>query len=74
MAVQRYEFHLSISPGRYLDYYRGSAKQVIARCPDGLTLQFPASLLTPFVTTEGIHGDFTLTCDDDHRGARLVRR
>jgi hypothetical protein len=72
--MQRFEFHLSISAESYLDYYRGAVKQVFARCPDGLSVQFPAALLQPFVTPEGIHGDFILTCGDDNRGAVLLRR
>ena len=72
--MQRFEFHLSISADSYLDYYRGAVKQVLARCPDGLTVQFPAALLQPFVTSMGIHGDFVLTCGDDHKGAVLRRR
>ena len=72
--MQRFEFPLSISADSYLDYYRGAVNQVIARCPDGLTVQFPAALLQPFVTPAGIHGDFLLTCGDDNRGAVLRRR
>jgi len=69
----RYAFRLSLSSDRYLAYYRGEVQHVVARCADGQTVQFPASLLTPFVSTSGVHGDFVLTCDDDHRGARLAR-
>ena len=72
--MKRFEFHLSISADSYLDYYRGTVKQVLARCPDGLGLQFSAALLQPFVTPAGIHGDFVLTCGDDNRGALLRRR
>ena len=69
--MKRFEFHLSISAESYLDYYRGAARQVFARCPDGLSVQFPAGLLQPFVTPAGIHGDFVLTCGDDNKGAVL---
>ena len=71
--MKTFEFHLSISAASYLDYYRGAVRQVLARCPDGQTVQFPAALLQPFVTTEGIHGAFVLTCGDDHKGATLRR-
>ena len=71
--MKRFEFHLRISPEQYLDYYRGAVQQVVVRCGDGSTLQFPASLLQPFVTPAGIHGGFRLTCDDQNRGARLDR-
>jgi hypothetical protein len=72
--MKRFEFHLSISADSYLDYYRGAVKQVFARCPDGLSVQFPAGLLQPFVSPTGIHGDFVLTCGDDNKGAELRRR
>ncbi|GLH74871.1 hypothetical protein GETHLI_33730 [Geothrix limicola] len=72
--MQRFEFHLSLSSEHYLDYYRGAVTSVVARCADGQTVQFPAALLQPFVTTTGIHGDFVLTCDDANKGARLQRR
>lgn len=71
--MKRFEFHLRISPEQYLDYYRGVIQQVVVRCRDGTTLQFPASLLQPFVTPVGIHGAFQLTCDDQDRGARIDR-
>ena len=72
--MKRFEFHLRISPEQYLDYYRGTVQQVLVRCPDGSTVQFPASLLKAFVAPAGIHGDFVLTCDDQNRGAILQRR
>lgn len=71
--MNRYEFHLRISPEQYLDYYRGMVRHVVARCASGQTVQFPASLLQRFVTQEGIHGDFVLTCDEHHKNASLKR-
>lgn len=72
-AMKRFEFRLSISAESYLDYYRGNVQHVLARCADGSTVQFPASLLKPFVTPTGIHGSFVLICDDNDRGAVLQR-
>jgi hypothetical protein len=69
----RFEFGLAISAPDYLQYYRGSINKVIATCADGKTVQFPAGLLTPFVTTAGIRGRFVLTCDDGGKGAVLKR-
>jgi hypothetical protein len=71
--MSRYEFHLRISSEQYIDYYRGAVKQVQVRCSTGQTVQFPAALLQKFVTTEGIHGNFVLTCDDHNQGAELQR-
>lgn len=71
--MNRYEFHLRISAEQYLDYYRGAVRHVLARCATGQTVQFPAGLLQPFVTAEGIHGNFALTCDENNRNPRLER-
>jgi hypothetical protein len=71
--MQRYEFQLNISSEKYLAYYRGTAQQVVVRCFDGVTIQFPASLLKQFITSTGIHGDFALTCEDNHKAANLQR-
>ena len=69
----RYEFPLRITADQYLDYYRGTARHVIARCTTGQNVQFPASLLQQFVTKDGISGTFALTCDDQLRNSRLER-
>jgi hypothetical protein len=71
--MNRYEFHLRITADQYLDYYRGTARSVVVRCTTGQNVQFPASLLQQFVTTEGISGHFALTCDEHNRNSRLER-
>ena len=72
--MKTFEFHLSISPQRYLNYYRGAVRQVVVQCRNAVAVQFPASLLTQFVTESGIHGDFVLTCDENFKGSQLQRR
>jgi len=71
--MNRYEFHLRITADQYLDYYRGTARHVVVRCTTGQNVQFPASLLQQFVTTEGISGTFALTCDDQLKSSHLER-
>jgi len=71
--MKRFEFHLDIASESYLDYYRGTAQHVVARCFNGVTIKFPASLLKQFITSTGIHGNFALTCDDNHKAASLQR-
>jgi hypothetical protein len=71
--MNRYQFRLSISSEQYLGYYRGQIRHVIASCNNGQTVQFPASLLRRFVTDEGIHGEFELTCDENHKCVDLQR-
>jgi len=71
--MNRYEFHLRLTSDQYLEYYRGTARHVVVRCMSGQNVQFPASLLQQFVTTDGISGTFALTCDDQHKNSRLER-
>jgi hypothetical protein len=71
--MKRYEFHLQIPAVRYLDYYRGTVRHVVARCTTGQTVQFPASLLQKFVSNGGINGKFCLTCDDNNKGLDLQK-
>ena len=71
--MHRYEFDLDVSPEEYLNYYRGVLKQVMVRSTGGETVQFPASLLQPFLLPEGIHGRFILTCDEHFKHPDLRR-
>jgi hypothetical protein len=71
--VKHYEFHLNISPARYLDYYRGTVRHVVARCTTGQTVQFPASLLQKFVSPTGIAGNFRLICDENNKIVELQK-
>ncbi len=72
--MHRYEFHLLIPPEKYLDYYRGKVRQVIARSTTGQNVQFPASLLQRFITQDGIQGKFILVCDEKHKCVSLDRQ
>ena len=71
--MHRYQFDLRILPEHYLDYYRGVARVVVVRCTTGQTVQFPAALLKKFVTTDGIDGQFVLTCDANNKCIDLQR-
>ncbi|GAB4357027.1 MAG: hypothetical protein Kow006_24570 [Gammaproteobacteria bacterium] len=64
---QQIRFSLSISADRFLAYYRGDARQVVVKAEDGRTLRFPANVLQPFLTHEGITGDFVLEYDQHNR-------
>ena len=73
LEVKQFQFHINISSSQYLEYYRGAVRYVHVQCADGTTVQFPAALLKPYVTLDGIHGDFVLLCDDRFKGAELRR-
>ncbi len=74
LPMLRFEFDLHIAAQDYLQYYRGEVRHVVARCTDGRTVQFPAPLLIPFVSSGGIRGSFVLTCDASGKGAQLQRQ
>lgn len=71
--MQQFEFRLNITEQQYLNYYRGSIRQIIVKSTTGATIQFPASLLTKFVTSSGVQGHFILTCDDAFKGSEVRR-
>ena len=71
--MKQFEFQLDVSAESYLAYYRGEVRDVVVRCRNGQSIQFPAALLTAFVSPSGIHGNFRLVCDDRNKGARLER-
>jgi hypothetical protein len=71
--MNRFEFNINLSAQEYLQYYRGSVNKVVAQCIDGTTIQFPALLLKPFVTSGGIRGRFVLSCDENGKGSELKR-
>jgi hypothetical protein len=71
--MHSYTLQLHILPEDYLEYYRGPARQVVARSDDGKVVQFPASLLQRFITLDGVHGKFILTCDEHYAHSRLER-
>ncbi len=68
-----YQFNLHFTTDEFVAYYRGTAKNVVARATNGQTVQFPASLLQKFVSTEGVHGNFVLTCDEHNKVIDLKR-
>lgn len=58
---------LNISAEQFLSYYRGNARNVIAKSMDGKTIQFPVEILRPFVTHSGISGVFIIRYDDNNK-------
>jgi hypothetical protein len=71
--MRRFQFRLDLTAAACERYYRGQAHQVVARSTDGTSVQFPALLLKPFITDTGVHGMFTLTCDDSGKNSSIER-
>lgn len=68
---------LAISADDYVKFYQGAVTQVSAVATDGRRIQFPAGILQPFVSREGIYGRFLIEFNDVgkfqkiHRMARM---
>jgi hypothetical protein len=71
--MNRFEFSINLSAQAYLLYYRGCVSKVVVQCAGGATIQFPALLLKPFVSSGGIAGNFVLTCDEHGKGSEVKR-
>ena len=71
--VNAIRFYLNLTPERYLRYYQGAAKAVSVVSVDGRRLQFPAEHLRPFVTHNGVQGEFILHFDSRNKFLGLER-
>jgi hypothetical protein len=58
---------LRISSSEYLKWYTGSATSVTGLTQQGVSVNFPASILKPFITHNGVNGVFEIEFDDDNR-------
>ncbi|HEC18915.1 MAG TPA: DUF2835 family protein [Gammaproteobacteria bacterium] len=65
--MPEYRFRLAISADKYLAYYQGAARAVVVSLANGQHLQFPAESLRPFVTHDGVQGEFLLRVDANHK-------
>lgn len=68
------EVVLAISAEEFLALYQGAARDVVAIATDGRRVRFPARILQPFVTHQGVHGRFVILFDKDNRFAGITRR
>jgi hypothetical protein len=71
--MTEYRFHLAIPAEDYLAYYEGAAQQVVVTLATGQRLQFPADSLRPFVSHDGVHGEFVLRVDANNKLQALER-
>ena len=67
------KFSLRITKDQYLAYYTGAVKDIITRGHDGRTIRFPAKILQPFVTHDGVAGTFELKTDENNRFKEIRR-
>jgi hypothetical protein len=66
-------FFLSIDASELQKYYRGEVLSVLATTQQGIKVQFPANLILPYVSHNGIHGRFILDYQPDGKAISLRR-
>jgi hypothetical protein len=71
--MTEYRFQLAIPAEKYLAYYEGAAQQVVVTLASGQRLQFPADSLRPFVSHDGVYGEFVLRVDANNKLLALER-
>ena len=64
---------LHIPADEYLKHYQGTARSVYTHTWEGRSVRFPANILQPFVTRQGISGTFKIVFDDNNRFLKVVR-
>lgn len=61
--MQKVTVRLNISPERFQAYYQGVVESVVAMTSDGRSVQFPARVLRPFLSYQGVQGTFEIVFD-----------
>lgn len=64
---------LAIPADKYLLMYEGAVDQVLAYSSDGRKVRFPANILRPFVTREGVYGRFAIHFDQNNKLRSIER-
>ncbi len=64
---------IKITREQYMEYYRGSVRNVITKATNGQRVQFPANILQPFVSHNGIEGIFELEFDQNYKFSKIRR-
>jgi hypothetical protein len=52
---------LNIDRDEWLKLYRGQSQLVRARSREGLSVQFPANILSNYISHQGVAGNFRIT-------------
>lgn len=71
--TSRLYFSLDISREEYLRYYSGQASVVQVRSHNGLLINFPANAMKPWITHQGVTGNFTIVFDENNKLVELKK-
>jgi len=65
--MPEFEFNMALSAQEIRSIYEGQARYILVDSDTGLKLQLPAVNFRNFVTTDGIHGRFSVTIDANNK-------
>ena len=71
--MQKVTVQLNLSPERFQAYYQGVVEHVVATASDGRTVKFPARVLRPFLSYQGVQGIFDITFDANMKFQSICR-
>ncbi|OOZ36616.1 DUF2835 domain-containing protein [Solemya velesiana gill symbiont] len=71
--LERIRFRLAIPAETYLRHYRGDAHAVSVIAEDGRRIQFPATVLRGFVSSEGVYGRFELVFNEQNKLVEILK-
>jgi hypothetical protein len=64
---------LTIAADEFIRLYQGSARSVYTTSIEGKKIRFPANILQPFVTRQGIKGLFAIEFGDQNKFIGIKR-
>ena len=70
--MKQISLSLQLTPRQVEEYYRGRARHLFAEAADGRIIQLPIKVLHPFISKQGIQGDFLVTTDDENRFLKIA--
>jgi Protein of unknown function (DUF2835) len=66
-------FHLALSAEKYLEYYKGNARNIVVRSVDNRNIKFPADAIRSFLKHDGIFGLFEIQFDENNKLIKIIQ-
>ena len=70
---KKYRFGIYLSARECQEYYQGLYTNIVVQTHTGLSLQLAAKHIRPFITREGVKGEFQLEVDDNNKFIGLTK-
>lgn len=73
VASHSIRFRLTLSAEKYLEYYKGNARNIVVRSEDNKNIKFPANAIRSFLTHDGIFGLFEIQFDENNKLIKIIQ-